>query len=61
MQRTVYCDTKGCGISFIEDIYGKGLPNWGQLRGITNEKGEEPWLCPECLKKHLKLLNGDDK
>ncbi len=58
--RTVCCDTKGCSAFYTESRYGEGLPNWGQLRGASNDKGEEPWFCPKCMEKHLKLLNGDE-
>lgn len=58
--RTITCDTKGCNNSYSEKEYGDGLPGWGIIKGASNEKGSEPSLCPDCMVKHLKILNGEN-
>jgi len=59
--RSVMCDTKDCGNQYTEKSYGDGFPDWGYIKGASNENGEEPWLCPECMVKHLKIINGEEK
>jgi hypothetical protein len=57
--RKITCDTKGCNNSYSEKGYGDGLPGWGIIKGASDEKGNEPCLCPDCMVLHLKILNGE--
>jgi hypothetical protein len=59
--RKIICDIANCGALAIEAKYGDGFIGWIGLKGIANEKGEEPWICPECTKKLMKILNGGEE
>jgi len=58
-QRNIKC-TK-CGKEETEEIFGVGFPGWNRLADITDEKGINPKLCPDCIKKLCAWLDIKDE
>ena len=49
VRRTVCCDI--CDDMYTEKNPNDGFPGWGQFNGITLDGVDNPYLCPDHLKK----------
>ena len=55
VKRTVCCDI--CPVTYTEEKPNEGFPGWGQLIGIELDGVENPYLCPEHLKKTAEFVD----
>ena len=60
--RVLKCDVKGCTARAVETHANQGFPGWGHVAGLVNaENGIGiAHLCPDCMAKIKRLLNGDE-
>lgn len=56
MLRTLICDV--CGCEQKEQASNQGWAGWGALHGVALDGVANPSLCPACLTKVAKFIDG---
>lgn len=62
-EKTISCSLKGCDNKMTVMGMNKGFEGWGGLNiPIADENGDQPAVCPDCIKeKLLPLLKKEDE